>query len=678
MYYGAEPEAPALRHPDDISSLASGASLAQQTAISVNPWFHSSLAAGFPLRPPEQASGQPAPKEEPSLSRASYVAEPPTDPSRARALQQATHEEASMRPSQARSPSPTLPQLALGQFPPPAVAPATKQTPFVDLQRPLNGESEFDRLVREKLEGQHTDRAHLKSRVRSLAEGHLAWQWQALDAVLESGVAVWEGLRSGGHRLLGTLPDIEAAATCKRITQAKPIVIDLDDEEGDGTQPNKIESRDPGDEFRDLVASAAREPIPARIPRAEAISHTPQGTEGLTVSEPAASTLDAEGVAAPKKARPGDAKSCLAPSTAMTSSAASSLGALFSKGADRRPSVEESGVEGLATVKEDEAPKPKQSSKAKSVLAQSTVMSSSAAGALGGLLAKSSARPPEKGIEEDEEPAGEVKPKQQSGAKSVLNQSSAMTSSAAGALSGLLAQGAAKAPPTETSPPPRTSPPAAEEAQAAPPPKKASGAKSVLNQSTAMTSSAAGALGGLLAQGAAKAPPAATGPSAGASESQASSSSAAPPPKKASGAKSVLNQSTAMTSSAAGALGALAAKGGPKAPPARPSQEVETAAAPEAAPKRRPDDRKSALAASSVMTSSAAATLGALTAPPKRTEEPVAKPEVAVSSASATTAPPAAKPKAARPKGESKTVISGLNTSSAASALLGPMVQAKK
>eukprot|EP00439_Symbiodinium_sp_Y106_P062007 s3909_g9.t1 len=57
----------------------------------------------------------------------------------------------------------------------------------------------FDRLVREKLEGQHTDRAHLKSRVKNLADSHLAWQWQALDAVMGGGAAVWEERNSHHH-----------------------------------------------------------------------------------------------------------------------------------------------------------------------------------------------------------------------------------------------------------------------------------------------------------------------------------------------------------------------------------------------------------------------------------------------------------------------------------------------
>ncbi|CAE7402076.1 met16 [Symbiodinium natans] len=240
-------------------------------------------------------------------------------------------------------------------------------------------------------------------------------------------------------------------------------------------------------------------------------------------------------------------------------------------------------------------------------------MSSSAAGALGSMLAKSSpARPPEAGGAQDSgapsAPAASEPTPKKSGAKSVLNQSSAMTSSAAGALGGLLSQGSA--------PPTRTDPSATgDAAPEAPPAKKASAAKSVLNQSTAMTSSAAGALGGLLSQGAAKAPPTRTEPPAGSSDAPATSakaSSEAPPAKKASGAKSVLNQSSTMTSSAAGALGGLLAQGGPKSSASMPAGSAGTASAAPAAsaPPRSADDRKSALATSTVMTSSAAANLG--------------------------------------------------------------------
>jgi len=596
------------------------------------------------------------PVEDASMSRVSYVAEPPTDPSRIRALQQATQEEKLMQtaptaPAPGPAAQPTLSKPTLEKLGS-RTAPIDRGIPFVDLPRALNPDAEFDRLVREKLEGQHTDRAHLKSRVKNLADSHLAWQWQALDAVMGGGAAVWEGLRSGGNRLLGTLPDIEAAATCKRVNQAKPIVIDLDDDEAEGTQPRRMQSRDPGDDFSDLVASAAKEPIPARIPRAEMPSETPQGREGLMVSD-VATTLDAE-AAASKKTRPGDAKSCLAPSTAMTSSAASSLGALFAKN-DGRPATDaSSGQAALSTVQEDEEPatveaKPTQSSKAKSVLAQSTVMSSSAAGALGSLLAKSSpsTRPPEATDAPEASASTEPLPKKSSGAKSVLNQSTAMTSSAAGALGGLLNPGASSPPPA------RTVPESAEDASSTPPPaKKASGAKSVLNQSS-MTE-----------------PPATSSSEPGTT----ATATDAPPPKKSSGAKSVLNQS-AMTSSAAGALSGLLAQGGPKSSAPRPEGSASDAST--AAPKRSPDDRKSALAASTVMTSSAAATLGALAAPKAKPKDPAPAPATQAASSDVGAAP-APKPKAARPKGESKTVISGLNTSSAASALLGPMVQAKK
>eukprot|EP00913_Durusdinium_trenchii_P009926 g9317.t1 len=73
----------------------------------------------------------------------------------------------------------------------------------------------FDRLIREKLEGQHTDRTHFKNRVQNRAQGHLSWQWQALDALLDGSLAMWEvrnlplptGERTVGEDVQGaTLP----------------------------------------------------------------------------------------------------------------------------------------------------------------------------------------------------------------------------------------------------------------------------------------------------------------------------------------------------------------------------------------------------------------------------------------------------------------------------------------
>eukprot|EP00435_Cladocopium_sp_Y103_P022234 s481_g5.t1 len=82
---------------------------------------------------------------------------------------------------------------------------------------------------------------------------------------------------------------------------------------------------------------------------------------------------------------------------------------------------------------------------------------------------------------------------------------------------------------------------------------------------------------------------------------------------------------------------------------------------------------KSVLNQSAVMTSSAAATLGALA--PKAA--PKAVPKDSSSAAEGSTATPSAVKVKSKPKA-GQSVISGLNTSSSASAVLGPMVQAKK
>ncbi|CAJ1388690.1 unnamed protein product [Effrenium voratum] len=408
--------------------------------------------------------------------------------------------------------------------------------------------------------------------------------------------------------------DIQSA-TCKRVNQAKPVVIDLDDAEDPGALP-----QDPGDDFADLVAhpAATREPIPARVPKAEIPPFTPAGREGLTVGDlpealekekrprDTASALSMSSSmtssaaallggltakpadkpdtsATPATTRPGDSKSVLASSTAMKSSAASSLGALFAKQSDARSRKRRAWPPSRRTPsKTDEAkPEPKRvPGKAKSVLAQSTVMSSSAAGALSGLLAKApAARPDGEEASSSPDPAtasSAPQPKRSAAAKSVLNQSTVMSSSAAGALSGLLAKAPAARPDGEeasSSPDPAT-------ASSAPQPKRSAAAKSVLNQSTVMSSSAAGALSGLLAKAPAARP---DGEEASSSPDPATASSA-PQPKRSAAAKSVLNQSTVMSSSAAGALSGLLAK----APAARPD---EASASTQEKPKTVPDSR---------------------------------------------------------------------------------------
>jgi len=177
--------------------------------------------------------------------------------------------------------------------------------------------------------------------------------------------------------------------------------------------------------------------------------------------------------------------------------------------------------------------------------------------------------------------------------------------------------------------------------------------KSALSMSTPMSSSAASALSGL---------------------------SAKAKPRTADDRKSALAMSTPMTSSAAQAMGGLA----PKARTADASA-------------RTADDRKSALSMSTPMTSSAASALAGLgtvkakrsgsaersshgsVVPGANTDAPRGDDSnIGSNTVSAASAPKLAKPRSgSRPKGlDSKSVISGLgNSNSAASLLLGPMMQ---
>eukprot|EP00435_Cladocopium_sp_Y103_P067472 s196_g30.t1 len=66
----------------------------------------------------------------------------------------------------------------------------------------------FDRLIRKKLEGPHSARTQFKRTVTERAQGHLSWQWQTLDAVIDGTLAMWEMLArdvtvTTGHVLNG-------------------------------------------------------------------------------------------------------------------------------------------------------------------------------------------------------------------------------------------------------------------------------------------------------------------------------------------------------------------------------------------------------------------------------------------------------------------------------------------
>jgi len=623
-----------LRHPDELSELGSDASIAPAAStISVNPFLRPQSNEYLRRAPPKLGTVMEAHPNDhatawtPDLnnlpSRAS--AEPPTDHSRVNAMRsiggyeaEANVVEASLppyglQPQNSISLSSALPLNSLD-----SVRSAEPEYPAQHSAKMQGwrGNSEIDRLIREKLEGQHSFRAHTGKNVQKLADNHVNGFGQTIDAVIDGFWGALEAFQYGGQVLLGGLPD--APPACKRVKQAVPIIVTIDETD----EPAK----NPGDEFADTVSqpSATREPVPDRIQN-QAATSTPVGTEGLSPeswpeSAPSYFVPPGEEPKGEQKKpgrggrRPGDTASALSMSSAMTSSAAALLGGVNAKAAtNARQDLATGTSQPSRTMRPGDS---------KTVLASSN-MKSGAAASLGAFVSKPAATAQ----------ADSTSPAREEEDPAIAAAIRASMEDAAG-----------------------------QSREASPAPKRSGQAKSVLAQSTVMKSSAAGALGGFVsASGRTTAPDAEVdGP-----ELQTPSK-----PKKVPGkAKSVLAQSNVMSSSAAGALGGLVAQGG-------------TTPAP-----RRPDDKKSALAASTVMTSSAASTLGTLSAakktpqgqkvedsspelPPAETlQGSRAKDETADLSGNASAKP--------RPKAKANTVISGLNTSSSASALLGPMMQAK-
>jgi len=234
---------------------------------------------------------------------------------------------------------------------------------------------------------------------------------------------------------------------------------------------------------------------------------------------------------------------------------------------------------------------------------------------------------------------------------SALSATSAMTSSAAQLLGGL------------------TAPPRRPAAGAAAGSAKADDGKSVLGPSSGMSSSAASALGALAANSSARRP---------AAEGAAEDSKSVLPPSatqrraaggRADDGKSVLGPASGMNSSAASALSAL----GNKSQAAKKSGGATTPG--------RSDDKKSAIASSQGASSSAAAALGPMASGATRGASPApaasTSREDSAEPAASGSARPAGRSAGGAKKNDQKTVISGLNSSSAASSLLGPMMQAQ-
>ncbi|CAE8671212.1 unnamed protein product, partial [Polarella glacialis] len=484
-------DAHTLRHPDDMSSV-SAATFAPSSAVGANPWLQPQASPEYLGRlPPGKLLQGGSQARQPALitTRGS-----PTDSAVPPRGFPETQFEGGMSPNQ----GPSIPRLQLGTA---AAVETMKQRSTYDAAyeaayapQSWKAESEIDRIIRDRLEGQHTDRAHMGNRMKGLAENHLSFAGQLQDAVYSGGWALLEGLQYGGSVLLGRVPTVEPTAACKRVAKAIPVIIfegDTDDEEEAGAAP-MTHYREPGDEFADLIAqpiAASLEPVPGRVRREDMPAFTPVGghqasdgsyfpadqydshyappvrpspeapkappaAERLADSSrlPAASAA-AEPAARAAMQRPSDAKSAfVGPSSGMTSSAAGSLGAFMSRGAAPpaaaapRPPAQEVPAPAEAPGREAPEKRPPTTT--------SVAYSDPAPQPAGPPPADAAPRQPA-----PIRPSGGA-------SKSVFAASSGMTSSAASSLAGFMGGGARSRPaPSAAS----EAPPAAVEPAAAPP-----------------------------------------------------------------------------------------------------------------------------------------------------------------------------------------------------------------
>lgn len=187
-------------------------------------------------------------------------------------------------------------------------------------------EREIDRLVREKLEGQNTDRTQLNRGVRQMAEYQQSWTGRIEDVCAGLGQTFLEGLYDGSYSLFRTVRQLEPA--CKKVVQAVPIVIYEDED-------------DNADGFNDLIAkpteaAAAPAPKPAKQRKPKT---SPRTTEAPSAEEQP--KQDGAEVKEEKKEKPrrkkADNESALSASASMTSSAAKLLGG-FNNGSGSKKS----------------------------------------------------------------------------------------------------------------------------------------------------------------------------------------------------------------------------------------------------------------------------------------------------------------------------------------------------
>lgn len=188
------PSSPAVTTPSAAFPTPAGAPAAAARAAPAIGSGGPSGAAAFTV-PSSWALGGPAPAAPGSpLGQAGALHNGGPGPSR---WAQAQAAQAQPWSSHAE-PEPPVPRLVLQAAPSPQVIPDLAES-----RGTFRPESDIDRLVREQLEGQHTERTHIRNGVFKMSEYHTTWAGQLEDIVRSSGWAIIEGLQAASGTLLG-------------------------------------------------------------------------------------------------------------------------------------------------------------------------------------------------------------------------------------------------------------------------------------------------------------------------------------------------------------------------------------------------------------------------------------------------------------------------------------------
>lgn len=219
-------------------------------------------------------------------------------------------------------------------------------------------EREIDRLVREKLEGQNTDRTQLNRGVRQMAQYQQSWTGRIEDVCSGLGQTFLEGLYDGSLSLFRTVRQLEP--TCKKVAKSVPIVIYEDED-------------DNADGFNDLIANTSEEKPPAAKPAKQKKTKSGAAEPSEEKTQQENTQQDTPKPKEKTRRKKADNESSLSSSTAMTSSAAKTLGGANSgsggskKTGDKKPDDAKAGDKEAASSsgasKSKDGAKPKKSAK---------------------------------------------------------------------------------------------------------------------------------------------------------------------------------------------------------------------------------------------------------------------------------------------------------------------------